>query len=99
MSPSLRNFHWLATLSVILGLVFLYEVIPPVPIHIGSAALFALGSRAIAFAVMEAVLGLIALIFLKAQRKRTAWIAFGFAALLCLGAAIHYIHASRVNGN
>ena len=69
MSPSLRNFHWLATLSVILGLVFLYEVIPPVPIHIGSAALFALGSRAIAFAVMEAVLGLIALIFLKAQRK------------------------------
>jgi cell division protein FtsW (lipid II flippase) len=99
MNTSLRNFHWLATLSVILGLVFLYEVIPPVPVRIGSPALFALGSRAIAFAVMEAVLGLIAVIFLKAQRKRTAWIAFGFAALLCLSAAIHYIHASRVNGN
>jgi len=99
MNTSLRNFHWLATLSVILGLVFLYEVIPPVPVRIGSPALFALGSRAISFAVMEAVLGLIAVIFLKAQRKRTAWIAFGFAALLCLSAAIHYIHASRVNGN
>jgi hypothetical protein len=99
MSPSLRDFHWLATFSFILGLAFLYEIIPPVPVHIGSAALFALGSRAIAFAVMEAVLGLIALIFLKAQRKRTAWIAFGFAALLCLGAAIHYIHASRLTEN
>jgi hypothetical protein len=89
----LRAFHWLATLSIILGLAFLYEVMPPVPIHISSGAMFALGSRAIVFAVMEAVLGLIALISLKAQRKRTAFIAFGFAALLCLAAAILYAQA------
>jgi hypothetical protein len=91
----LRAFHWLATLSIILGLGCLYEVMPPVPIHISSAAMFALGSRAIVFAGMEAVLGLIALIFLKAQRKRTAFIAFGFTALLCLAGAILYVQASR----
>ena len=95
MSPSLRDFHWLATLSVILGLAFLYEVMPPLSVPMGSTAMFALGSRAIAFAMMEAVLGLGALIFLKAQRKRTAFVAFGIAAILCLAAAIHYIRVSH----
>jgi hypothetical protein len=99
MSPSIRNFHWLATLSLILGLAFLYEVVPPLPVHIGSAAMFALGFRAIVFAAAEAVLGLIALIFLEAQRKRTAWIAFGFAALLCLAAAMHYVQPSWLIAN
>jgi len=57
--------------------------------------MFALGARAIVFAAMEAVLGVIALIFLEAQRKRAAFNAFGFAALLCLAAAILYVQASR----
>ena len=95
MSKSMRNFHWIATLSVILCLVFLYEVIPPVPAHIGSAAMFALGIHALAFAGVEAVLGLIALLFLKAQRKRTAFIAFGASLLLCLAAGMHYIQATH----
>ena len=57
--------------------------------------MFAHGARAIVFAAMEAVLGVISLIFLEAQRKRAAFNAFGFAALLCLAAAILYVQASR----
>ena len=93
MNALLREFPWLATLSFILGLVFLYEVMPPVPAQIGRATMLALGTRAMDFAAVEAVLGLIALFFLRAQRKRTASIALGFAALLCLAGAIHYIQA------
>jgi hypothetical protein len=95
MGTSLRSFHWIAVVSIILGLGFLYEVIPPVPAHIGSAAMFALGVRALEFAGVEAAFGFVALIFLKAQRKRTAFIAFGFALLLCMAAAMHYIQASH----
>ena len=94
MNTSLRSFYWVAVVSTVMGLIFLYEVIPPILAHLGRAALHALGNRAAMFAEIQVALGLIALIFLKSQRKRTAFIAFGFALLLCLAAAMHYIQSS-----